>query len=199
MRIFLEKGGSVYISERNTKMQAVWSFSVPPVLTCKKDVPCKSNCYAVKLLRFRKNLNNSLQENFTALNCGDHQEIIEKLSGVINALQIPLFRFNVSGDFGIQGYFQLANEIAKRCPGTQFLAFTKYYNLSKFKRVANFNLVYSVWNEYKPADISNIPTAHYNDGSRAMPKDAVRCNGNCADCLTCFFLKPGQKVYFDKH
>jgi hypothetical protein len=204
MKIKLESGHEIVISEGNSKMGKVYSFSVSPVITCGANVPCKKECYACKLCRIYPTVRNSYAANLDALHNAPAHLIAAAIIDVIKRRGVKLFRFNVSGDFGFNGsfdkfYFDLACKIAKNCPETNFLAFTKIYDAFNMIRPANFNLVASVWNEYAPENIEDKPTAHYCDGSRAMPADAVKCGGDCEKCGKCFFLGRGEKVYFEKH
>jgi len=41
----------VKISNGNTKLGRIPNISLPPIKACGKDVPCKSDCYALKAYR----------------------------------------------------------------------------------------------------------------------------------------------------
>lgn len=199
MKISLKSGRKITVSEGNSKMGKVYSFSVLPVVTCGENVPCRKDCYACKLCRIYPGVKASYAANLDALNNESLVEIAAALVDVIQRKKVKLFRFNVSGDFRDPNYLRMALTVAAACPDTNFLAFTKIYTALEVRRPANFNLVASVWNDFAPADIESVPTAHYCDGSREMPAGAVECGGNCETCGKCFFLKAGEKVYFRKH
>lgn len=48
------------------------------------------------------------------------EKIIEKLIQYITLYNVKLFRWNVSGDFNIDKYFDITLEVAKQCPGCNF-------------------------------------------------------------------------------
>ena len=155
MKIKLESGHEIVISEGNSKMGKVYSFSVSPVITCGANVPCKKECYACKLCRIYPTVRNSYAMNLDAIRNAPGMEIVNAIVDVIKRRNVKLFRFNVSGDFGFNGeldgiYLAMACKVAELCPETRFLAFTKIYNAFNMERPANFNLVASVWNEYAP-------------------------------------------------
>jgi hypothetical protein len=199
MKVTLTSGHTITISEGNSKMGKVYSFSVSPVVTCAANVPCAKACYACKLCRIYANVKSSYAANWDAVQNANMAELAAALVDVIKAKKVKLFRFNVSGDFKDPMYLRVALTVAAACPDTQFLAFTKVYTAFAADRPENFNLFASVWNDYAPADIDAVPSAHYCDGSRPMPADAVECGGNCEECGLCFNLKPGEKVFFKKH
>ena len=199
MKIYLKSGNSFNISEDNAKMGKVFSFSVLPIATCKENAPCTKNCYACKLAKMRKNVKNSWLKNTEVLSLEDKTEIAKKIALACQLQEVKFFRWNVGGDFGINGYFDLACKVAELAPDTKFLAFTKFYELADLPKPENFNLILSVWNDFRPKNIDNYATAHYNDGSRSMPENAIKCGGNCEKCGLCFNLKKGESIYFDKH
>lgn len=201
VKIFRE-GHIINISSGNCKMGRVFSFSLPAVVTCAKGVPCGKDCYACK---FRESAKRCYRENLDAVKSLPTNVVINTISDYIHAKGVRLFRWNVSGDFASEGvftpiYWRIACEVAKRCPGTLFLAFTKVFACFEQERPANFNLVASVWNDYAPEDgVDNKPSAHFCDGTRDMPSHAVECSGECETCMLCFGLRPGEAVYFVKH
>lgn len=200
-KIDLGDGLFINISQGNSKMGRVFSFSMPAVVTCASGIPCAKTCYACK---FYNNVKNCYRQNMQALDNVNVDRLADAIANYLNSKDVRLFRWNVSGDFARNGkfdhvYWSLACKVAKKCPGTLFLAFTKVFDCFKYKRPANFNLVASVWNDYRPKTISNKPTAHFCDGTREMPKHAVKCSGECETCMLCFGLRKGEAVYFEKH
>lgn len=45
MKIKVNEDLFLNISEGNSKMDAIPSFSLPPVITCRPDAPCRKECY----------------------------------------------------------------------------------------------------------------------------------------------------------
>ena len=193
------KDFEISISERNSKMGKVSSFSVMPIITCRKDAPCKKECYAVKLVRLRQRVKQSYEKNTSALTLEAKEDIISTIVGYIKLKKVKLFRWNVSGDFGIPGYFEISMEVAKQCPETKFLAFTKFYEISNQKIPDNYNVVYSCWGNFMPENWKKLPCAFFFSGSEEIPKTSEECHGDCANCQKCFDLKNGRSVFFHKH
>ncbi len=198
MRIKIEDH-SLVLSSNNSKMGRVHSFSTMPILTCRSDAPCKKECYAVKLCRIFKNTKKSYQDNTDTLMFCEPEKIIEKLIQYITLYNVKLFRWNVSGDFNIDKYFDITLEVAKQCPGCNFLAFTKMYDLSKVKLPQNYKLVFSCWGNMKPENEREVPCAYFDNGIYEIPEYAKRCSGGCDKCMKCWKLKAGQAVKFKKH
>lgn len=54
----------ISISMSNTKMGCVPSFSLMPIVTCNKAMPCtKKGCYATKIARLRKTVAKAWENN----------------------------------------------------------------------------------------------------------------------------------------
>lgn len=189
------------ISEDNAKMGEIPSFSVQPIATCNQNVPCIKDCYACKMCNRRDIVLMSYIRNTENFRKADKRELIRKFSAFINGMEYTHFRWNVGGDFRLEGYFEFCCKVAEKCPNTKFLAFTKCYSFATVSRPANFNLILSAWNDYAPTALQEekCPVAHYCDGSRPMPTLAQKCDGKCDTCYKCFTLKPGEAVYFEKH
>lgn len=194
-------------SEGNSKMGRVLSFSVSPIVTCNPEAPCFKDCYAVKLVRIRKNVREAYANNTQALMV-DHRynEFINAFCTAIDYGEFHLVRFNVSGDMFNYEYLNACCEVAKRNPEVKFLAFTKQYEVCNeaIKNgivPANFNIVFSAWNEFKPENESSVPVAYFDDGKHKnlVPDYAITCNGDCQHCRKCFYLKNGEAVKFGKH
>jgi hypothetical protein len=113
---------------------------------------------------------------------------------------IKHFRFNVAGDFNLRGYFSLACKVARECPETQFLAFTKDYRIQELRKPCNFSIVLSVWKEYKPTK-AKYGCAFFDDGTPEcnVPETGFVCPDGCSNCLYCFRMKKNQAVIFKKH
>jgi hypothetical protein len=83
------------------------------------------------------------------------------------------------------------------------MAFTKDHAILERRRPANLHLVASVWGSYRPAGAAGIyPEAHFvdpKDPTTPAPAHGMECNGHCDECGLCFYLQPGDAVYFKKH
>lgn len=203
MKIKLENGRVLNISPENSKMGKVYSFSVLPVYTCDINAPCKKECYAIRMENYRKNIKNTWMENTRAIQKTTADVIVEKLVAFIKLHNVKLFRWNVGGDFRLKGYFEITLAVAKQCPGTKFLAFTKCFEKAVYRRPKNYKLVLSVWHEFAPPAhcLDNVGFAYYDDGNPyfPIPKDAKTCPDGCDKCMKCFNIKNGGKVVFKKH
>lgn len=198
MRLIINPATEISISEKNSKMGLIPSFSVSPILTCNKNIPCKKDCYARKLEKLRPSVRNAWAMNSSAiLDEENHQTIIQVISEYIQRKGIKNFRWNVAGDFGIDGYFEIASRVAEANQNCKFLAFTKFFNLKSAHD--NFKVIYSCWGDYLPEDTEN-PRAYFDDGSITnIPQSAQECDGNCEACAKCWDLGRGQSVKFKKH
>jgi hypothetical protein len=201
MYIMTDKKEKLHISPCNDKMGAVPSFSVTAGITCPKDAPCRKFCYAKAMEDFRDTIKKSYRNNMERFQRADKQLLAEKFSAFIKKHQLKFFRWNVSGDFRIDGYFEFACQVAENCPNTKFLAFTKCFELAFCDRPKNFTLILSAWNDYQPTEkqAERCGIAYYCDGSRPMPEHAKVCSGKCDECFRCFNLRPGEAVIFEKH
>ena len=114
----------VSISKGNSKMGAIPSVSLPPIITCPKNAPCAKKCYASKLCRLYPTVNKAYQNNLEILRTNPN----EYFNQVFNAVRMSrFFRFHVSGDIPNYDYFASMVAIAWDNPHCEILAFTKQY------------------------------------------------------------------------
>lgn len=202
MKLFTKKGIPFSLSEGNKKIGMVCNFSVVPGPSCPADIPCYRQCYAAKMANLKGNpawigIKKAWSMN-TAAVLDDPAGIAAALADTIGT---QLFRWNIGGDFGLPGYWQLACRAAELRPDVHFFAYTKFFDLFKLDRPKNFNLILSVWGNYRPAlPDSEFPAAYFKDGNKyQIPDHAFSCPGNCAVCKKCAYMRPGEAVYFEKH
>ena len=196
-----------YISRGNEKMGYIPSFSTLPIRTCACDVPCKKDCYAVKLAKIRPTVRATWEANTDAVIDGRYDDIYADICAYLDAHPMTAaFRWNVSGDIYGPEFLAMMIQLARAYPTVAFMAFTKKYGLVPIDRDAvpdNLRLVLSAWKSYRPADVlaKQYPVAYFDDGSAecGIPSDAFHCGGNCERCLKCFKMGPGSSVYFTKH
>lgn len=196
------------ISPGNSKMGAIPSVSLPAGVTCRKDLPCYTSCYARKLERIRPTVRAAYQSNLE-LYKRDPDTYWREVEGQI--MLSRFFRFHVSGDIPDEIYFAHMLDIARRNPHCQILCFTKqfaYVNryLQAGVRIPeNLHVIFSAWRGLQMENPYNLPEAHviHRDGSDKPTAGAEICAGNCTECaLTdggCWNLKNGGRVYFHEH
>lgn len=209
-----------HISISNTKLGAIPTVNLPPIITCRKDAPCAKNCYACKG-RFRfKNVQESMLFNLSEWqnNPGEYER------SVMDAcVHYKFFRWHSAGDIPDMDYFNMMIHIAKAVPDTKFLCFTKQYELvnnviaTNGYRFAicdgngifppNLTIVFSAWGNNLPDNPFRFPVAYVRlksgEGAEFIPEDAIRCPGYCADCVkhdqNCWNLWFSQSVVFNQH
>lgn len=202
----LETIESVHISQGNSKMGIIPSFSVMPLLTCTNCGECSKYCYACKgCFNFNSNIMN-LAEN-TALLDNDWNMVSEMINKYLNngTTIYKYFRWNVAGDVYSIDYLNLIINVANANPWTRFLVFTKNYKL--FNDFLNDNVlpdnvvvVFSQWSNTPIDNVHNLPIAIVNiPGETSIPNGSFKCSGNCAECLECWNATNGTTRYFDLH
>lgn len=200
---------TITISTKNSKLgQTIPTINLPPVLTCRENAPCRKGCYACKGNFVYSTVQKSMQKNLRIYQ-NDAKSYFNQIQGYLIGLPYKLFRYHSAGDIVDTQYLQLMCETAKKCKKTQFLCFTKKYELvneyikTKHKIPKNLVIVFSAWANFIPENPYNLPMTYVNfnkDGiDKNIPKQAKKCKGNCETCQMCWKLKNGQSIYFNKH
>ena len=201
---------SVHISVTNSKLgSSIPSVNLPPCDTCSPDAPCAGTCYARKgNFRF-SNVQKSMRENYLAYlrSPSEYEDAI-----VAAASNFTFFRFHSAGDIPDADYFQMMIRIAKRCPNTKFLVFTKKFNIvnnwliAEGALPANLTVVFSAWGDaHLPKNPFALPVAYVRLKNKActIPEDAHECPGFCGSCAStdhsCWNLKRSESVVFNQH
>jgi len=204
----------VYISKGNTKLGAVQNISLPPILTCGKNVPCKKDCYAMKAWRQYPATRIAWRGNLDAYK-ESSDDYFDAIVNELRKSKIRSVRWHVAGDIVDAKYLAGMCRVAEELPKKRFLVFTKRYDLVWAGWVSanavggnpppeNLTIVLSAWPGYSPP--RGLRALHgvawmrdaenYDD---LIPVDAEECPGNCEKCGLCWHLKAGQSVVFDKH
>lgn len=195
----------VSISPGNTKMGAVPSVSLPPIVTCAAGCTCAKKCYAAKLCRLRASVRNAYQRNLDILT---HDPTAYWLQVETAIATSRYFRFHVSGDIVNTEYLQRMNSLAKKYPSCEILCFTKKYDLVNDFIPANgipenFHLILSEWPGMELKNPWGLPVAHVIfKGTEPHPNWKI-CGGNCTECacqgVGCWQLKNGEHIAFYEH
>ncbi len=196
----------VSISKGNSKMGAIPSVSLPPIITCPKGAPCATKCYAAKLCRIYPTVKQAYQNNWDILKNNE----LEYWQQVMQAAKTTrFFRYHVSGDIPDAHYFNFMCSVAEAVPDTQFLAFTKQYDIvnhainSGVNIPDNLKIIFSEWGNKTPYNPHNLPTAAVIFKGETPADNWKICGGNCAECaccgIGCWELKKGETIAFYEH
>lgn len=138
------------VSNANSKMGSIKSISMPRIKTCAPGVPCAKTCY-VSHFDWRTTVRNAYDNNLNLwLTDPDGFEV----QATAAAYGSFYFRWHVSGDIVDEQYFDMMCRIANKLPRTQFLAFTKKYDLvnaflDKDGMIpCNLHILFSSWPSY---------------------------------------------------
>jgi hypothetical protein len=196
----------VTIGTRNSKLGiAIPSINLPPIVTCRDNAPCTKGCYACKgAFQYPKPKEAAIKNlnNYKA----NPKLFFDTI--IINTAISKFVRWHSSGDIVDNQYFEGMISVAKRNKTTNYLCFTKKYEiindyLSQGKKIPkNLNIVFSNWDNFICDNPYNLPTTWvYSDSFNLslIPEIAIPCVGKCYECQACWQLKKGQSVYFKKH
>ena len=218
MRAYFDINNNRYwivISEFNTKMGPVPSFSTPSVVTCPKGLPCYGACYARAYEEKRDTVHLSYCNNLKMLL--EFPDIVrDKIVAYINLNTPPYFRFSVSGDVEVDPlrpflYINLIISVAKKCPKTKILVFTKSSLWNEVKTLPrNLKVVYSNWKDWKvdnPVKKNGeprFPTVNIMDkkedkGDRIICPNSINKSHHCINCHKCWDMKSTETIFFYTH
>ena len=197
------------VSRGNAKMGAIPSISLPPIKTCSPDACkfCGKMCYAKKIARLRKSVNDAYERNLTILE-NEPEKFWREANAAVAVSRF--FRFGVSGDIYNADYLEHMVEIAKNNKHCEILCFTKQFDicnayLEHHKFPKNLHILFSAWKGMEMKNPYNLPEAHvfYKDGTTTAKDGAKFCSNNCFACAiagsNCWSLKNGEQIMFKQH
>lgn len=179
----------VSVSMGNSKIGKIPNISLPPLVTCRSDAPCRSDCYALKSHRLYRSVEAVWKANLLAYLANPFL-FFEDVAWQIYRRKAPYFRWMVGGDIPDEAFFLGILKVCRETPGTSHLLFTKRYdldlNLSDIP--ANLNLLFSLWPGLpQPEKILPFRKAHYLAKNAAVVPSGVRlCSHYCPTCLYCW-------------
>ena len=196
----------VSISKGNSKMGAIPSVSLPPVITCAQNCTCANKCYAAKLCRIYPSVWKAYMNNFQIMEENMHEDFRQVTQA---AATTRYFRWHVSGDIPNMEYFMRMALTALALPNTEFLTFTKRYDIvneylkNGVEIPNNLHIIFSAWPGMEMNNPHNLPVAHVIFKGQE-PADAWKvCGGNCTECacrgVGCWELKNGETIAFYEH
>ena len=196
----------VSISKGNSKMGAIPSVSLPPITTCAAGCTCAKKCYAAKLCRIYPSVRKAYENNLDAyLDCdGDYFQQVYTA-----ARTQRFFRWHVSGDIVSDSYFHGMVIMAHELPGTEFLCFTKRYDIVNrylvdgAKLPENLHVIFSAWPGMPMDNPHNLPVAQVIFKGQEPADSWKVCGGSCTECacrgIGCWELKDGEIIAFYEH
>lgn len=200
------------ISLKNSKLGgAIPSINLPPLQTCRENAPCAKLCYARKGNWTYNNVKKSHLDNLEHFNTNPanfFDEIIKTLNN--GDIIYRFFRWHSSGDIPNLTYLMGMVKVARECPQTKFLAFTKKFELVNMylsiyvELPSNLKIVYSAWNKnFEVPNPYNLPVTYVmfknEEDNPQIPEFAIPCIGKCYECKSCWSLQKGQSVVFKQH
>lgn len=197
------------ISKDNSKLGAITSISLLPLITCPNicsSTCATGGCYAVKLAKLYTSCLKSWAKN-TALALDRPDVYFGTIEN--NCKLVSFFRWHVSGDIINRRYFENMIKVAENTPNCKHLVFTKRYKVvNDYIRdggtvPANLQIIFSKWGTYEPANPYNFPTSNFYNNEIPAPENAFICGGDCTQCAVdgcgCWSLAKGEAVVFKKH
>ncbi len=140
------------------------------------------------------------------IEAGRYDEIASDIKDIIAFKHAKLFRWFVGGDIYNTETLDMMIAVANSCPDTQFMAFTKCYDLLPVDGgdiPSNLNIVLSAWKDYQPSDElkQRYAVCYFDDGDEdcLIPVGTTICGGDCEHCQLCFNLKAGESVCIRRH
>ena len=200
------KEKTVSISKGNSKMGAIPSVSLPACVTCNPSAPCFKACYAAKIERIYKSAKDSYIRNLDILKSDPASYWLQvKAAAMVNRF----FRYHVSGDIPNKSYLEQMVKLAQEIPHTNFLAFTKQYNIiNQFINEGgtipnNLKIIFSNWGSWKCDNPHNLPVCEIIFPNTEIGENWKICGGNCTECacrgIGCWEIKKGETIAIYKH
>lgn len=183
----------IAISEGNNKTGKTPNVSLPPLITCAADAPCRKDCYANKhAYRLYKRTRAAWDRNWELWQTkpGDYWIRIQEY---LNYHHPEYFRWHVGGEIPDQKYADMMATIAALTPSVKFLVYTTteflddvYYN--------NLSVIRSQW-------IGQQVDTHRRKFivvEKGQTIHGFACPGKCETCRECWSDNTFN-IYIEKH
>lgn len=186
------------------------TVNLPAVVTCREDAPCYKGCYARRGNFSYQNVKTSLDSNLEVYK-ESPDLFFERIHLQLEMIPYRFFRWHSSGEIVDERYLEGMFWLARKHKGTQFLCFTKKYELvneylNNHRKPKNLILVFSNWGDWICENPHNLPTAWVEFGTESdslIPENANVCGGNCGTCVNtsehCWRMQKGEAVKFHRH
>lgn len=177
------------ISNGNSKIGDVPNLSLPPITTCRPQVPCIGDCYALKAYNRWPNVKNAWESNLK-LYLEDPDKFWGDLCLFLAVTNSRRFRLFVGGDFPDTEFFARIMDIFRTYSSISVLCFTKRYEFV-YKHIdtvpSNVNLIISTWPGLKVPDIVRVFPSAWLEGDERFydwfpDNPVIYCPGKCGEC-----------------
>ena len=175
----------IHITTGNSKIGETHNISLPPIISCKKDIPCFDRCYAVKFYKGYPEARKAWDENWEIYNKSS-RVYFKAINSWLTKYEPKYFRWHVSGDCPNQEYYDKVLEIACIHRKTNFLMYTKQYTFVKDVECipSNLTVMLSMW-PYIKDPMTPLPYI-WVTGDLRCPETAFLCTGLCDTCRQCW-------------
>lgn len=200
----------VSISTGNSKLGAIPSVSLIPVLDCANCSACGHSCYDLRHDLIYKAGRIARVTNNLIYTCAPQRYFREIKAWL--TLNFPrAFRWHIGGGIKDVFYYHQMIHIAETFPDIKFLCFTKRFNLVNQEYAKgniapdNLRIIFSGWKGQKMPNPYGFPSAHplFSDGTTSAHDGAKLCTNNCTECLhekrLCWTLGNNEEVIFPAH
>jgi hypothetical protein len=194
----------LHVSRGNRKIGETANLSLCPVSTCVEGVPCAGDCYARRAMR-NKQVITAWVEN-TMLAIWDLEEFERQLREWIVENRPSFFRWHVGGEVPGEAYKRMMIRVALEWPETNFLCFTKRYELKwriegTREKPTNLIVLWSAWPGWpmpscEEREAHGVEGVAWIEGDERVPKGTERCKGSCLQCRGCW---EGKSVVLKRH
>ena len=125
----MQSNKRVTISRGNRKLGAIMNVALQPVHCCPTGIPCaEGGCYALKSLRLYPATRKAWAKNARIAKTNP-KSYFSQIANSIADHRPRHFRWHVAGDILNADYLRQMCSIAAHHPRTQFLAFTKAFDI----------------------------------------------------------------------
>lgn len=168
----------VKISDGNTKLGAIPSVSLIPVMDCGNCAICAKSCYDLRNDFIYKEVIKTRAIN-SAIYHEDPERFFKEIDGYLDYRFPRAFRFHIGGDIQDKWYLDKMCEIARKHKDTKFLAFTKMFDvcneyLDEGNVIPeNMHILFSGWLGLKMDNRHGFPEAHpiFESGTSSTGRD----------------------------
>ena len=181
------------ISEGNRKIGRTPSVSLPPLVTCAADAPCRNDCYANKHAYLLYRRTRAAWDRNWELWKTDPGDYWTQVQAYLTYRQPPFFRWHVGGEIPDQKYARMIATIAALNKATEFLVYTTtdYLDMTK---IDNLHVIRSQW-------IGQQVDTHRRKFivvDKGQTVHGFTCPGKCETCRECWSSNEFD-IYIEKH